>query len=66
MDRMQLEKQYKGCQYPVTGEVHFYDIARNIMEKGGGGCQYPVTGEVHFYKVANGIKRAVDFGVNTL
>ena len=36
------------------------------MEKGGGGCQYPVTGEVHFYKVANGIKRAVDFGVNTL
>ena len=39
----------RRCQYPVTGEVHFYDNYVEMFEDIPDMCQYPVTGEVHFY-----------------
>ena len=46
-------KAVKLCQYPVTGEVHFYVYTRIEGIILFYVCQYPVTGEVHFYMNAN-------------
>ena len=43
-----LDFNVDGCQYPVTGEVHFY-VVKWVAKVTKEVCQYPVTGEVHFY-----------------
>ena len=37
------------CQYPVTGEIHFYNLMSHNNKIIKLLCQYPVTGEIHFY-----------------
>ncbi len=46
----------KVCQYPVTGEVHFYFLIKFIKHTYCFRCQYPVTGEVHFYETPGEIR----------
>ena len=56
----------KVCQYPVTGEVHFYGSDCGSHEFQSKKCQYPVTGEVHFYDKNGIVIDNVQTCVNTL